>query len=313
MNNFLYALQTTRESWGAFLNPLMIGISEFAYYGIIIIVFLLYVCVDKNRYFSLALSYSFSNFAMNIFKLIACVYRPWISDDRLYPHKAIAKSASGYSFPSGHTTGAATFYGTLALNEKRNKNRTWLEVVLILLAVLTAFSRNWLGAHSLKDTVVGLILGFACIAITECVLKWINNNPSKDYILLIANIVFIVVALVYFSTKSYPIEYAADGTILADPLKMQEDAWLSCGMLLGLVLCWFIDRRYINFTTNIPTKYKVIRGVILLVMFALLYMVILKQLVHISPLVGSFLRSFLSIFICVGIYPAIFTKWEKSH
>lgn len=313
MLNFLYSMQIARESWASFLNIPLFAISEFAYYCLVIITVILYMCVDKKKYVSLFFAYSLSNFLMCFIKLIACVYRPWILDSRLHPSDLISHSATGYSFPSGHTTSASSFYGSIGYETYRNK-KTAATILFAVLICLTAFSRIWLGAHTPLDVIVAIVLGIVSVALVEWILAYINAHPDKDYMLTVGCFIIVVCSLIYFSLKSYPMDYAPDGSLLADPIKMQMDSWQSAGMLLGVSVCWLIDRRFINFTTDISKKRKIIRGVIALVMFALLYMVLLKKLeTAINPLIGSFIRSFVSLMICLGAYPAIFTRWEAKH
>ena len=314
MNNYLFALQTARETWGSFLNPIFFGISEFAYYGIIVIIFLLYICVDKRKYLSMLFAYVTGNFLMNITKLTACIYRPWLTDSRLHPSDLVKKSATGYSFPSGHTTGAAAFYGALAYEEKQGKNRKWIEIVMCLLIILTAFSRNWLGAHTLKDVVVAIFLGIFSVVMSELLLSYLKKNPNKDILVAILICAFLMATLVIFSIKTYPLEYAADGSLICDPIKMQMDFWQSAGMFIGITLCLLIDHRFIHFTTDISIKRKIVRGIIVGVLFIFLYLFALKKLEHlINPLIGSFIRAFGTMIICLGLFPALFTKWEKDH
>jgi len=314
MNNYLFALQTARETWASFLTPILFGISEFAFYGIIVVIFLLYICVDKKKYITLLFAYVTGNFLMNIAKLTACIYRPWLTDTRLHPSDLVKKSATGYSFPSGHVTGAAAFYGGLAYNEKQGKNRKWIELVLFILILLTAFSRNWLGAHTFKDVFAAILLGIVSIVITEFLHKYLIQNPDKDIPVTILTCVFSIAMIIIFSLKSYPMDYAADGSLICDPVKMQMDFWQSAGMFMGISICLLIDKRYIHFTTDISLKRKIIRGVIASVLFVVTYLFALKKLEHlIDPLIGSFIRAFGTMIICLGIFPAIFTGWEKKH
>lgn len=314
MYDFLFALQQAREGALSFLTPLLFVISEFAYYGMIVIVFVLFLCIDKKKYTPLLFIYSISNFITNGIKLAVCENRPWIIDSRLHPHKLIEHSATGYSFPSGHTTGAASFYGTLAVRGQKNKSKLYIPIILWTLAVLTGFSRLWLGAHTPLDVAVGFIIGTASIFLFNYIFAIIDKHPDKDYLFTLGCIIISVVTLILFSAKSFAVEYNSDGSILVDPIKMQMDSWQSAGMVIGLSICWLIDRRYINFTTDISKKRKIVRCVIALVLFALLYMVLLKKLEGIiNPLIGAFLRSFVTMIICTGVYPALFTKWEKKH
>jgi undecaprenyl-diphosphatase len=62
---------------------------------------------------------------------------------------------STYSFPSGHTAGATLFYGVLAAFLVSRTNQLHARVACVLAAVLmvivVAFSRMYLGAHYLSD------------------------------------------------------------------------------------------------------------------------------------------------------------------
>ena len=44
-------------------------------------------------------------------KVTVCAYRPWIRDARILPYGDSINTATGYSFPSGHTMNAATVFG----------------------------------------------------------------------------------------------------------------------------------------------------------------------------------------------------------
>jgi membrane-associated phospholipid phosphatase len=75
---------------------------------------------------------------------------------------------SGASFPSGHTTAAASFYAAAALVLGRGRSfrlRTIFAGVAVGIAVAVAASRVLLGVHWLTDVVAGLALGWSWFAI----------------------------------------------------------------------------------------------------------------------------------------------------
>ena len=80
-----------------------------------------------------------------------------------------AYAETGFSFPSGHATLAAAFYGFLIYLAWRMMPpgfvRTAVVTALTLLIGLIAFSRLYLGVHYLSDVIGGLLLGsaFACL------------------------------------------------------------------------------------------------------------------------------------------------------
>jgi membrane-associated phospholipid phosphatase len=87
-------------------------------------------------------------------------------------------SAHGWSFPSGHTSGAMVTYGMLAYLAIHFLPRKWHVMVIMLAATLIftiGCSRIFLQAHFLSDVLAGLASGTAwltlCIAVTELLRK----------------------------------------------------------------------------------------------------------------------------------------------
>lgn len=75
-------------------------------------------------------------------------------------------SASGLSYPSGHSAGAATLAGVLLVVFWPLVSRRWrpsLAVAAALGAICVAWTRLALGVHYLSDTVGGLALGTAVV------------------------------------------------------------------------------------------------------------------------------------------------------
>ena len=76
-------------------------------------------CVDKRQGYYL-MSVGFMGTLVNQFLKITCrILRPWVRD----PHFTIVESAraeaTGYSFPSGHSTSSVGTFGVLATESKR--------------------------------------------------------------------------------------------------------------------------------------------------------------------------------------------------
>lgn len=81
------------------------------------------------------------------------------------------------SFPSGHSMSAAIVYGTVAYLAARLQRHHWSRVVTavvaLLLILLIAASRIYLGVHYPSDTLAGMVIGFAwaafCMATLEAI------------------------------------------------------------------------------------------------------------------------------------------------
>jgi membrane-associated phospholipid phosphatase len=69
----------------------------------------------------------------------------------------LAEPMGSFGLPSGHSQNAASVFGLLATSSAQK----WLKRLLVVLIVLVAFSRLFLGVHSLQDILLGLAAGAA--------------------------------------------------------------------------------------------------------------------------------------------------------
>ncbi|MCR5621921.1 MAG: phosphatase PAP2 family protein [Treponema sp.] len=86
-------------------------------------------------------------------------------------------------------------------------------------------------------------------------------GPGKiptDVLVLVAALAVCAVTLAYFVAKPYPVDYV-DGKVLVDPLAMQLSSLKQVGELAGLFLGWFIERRFIRFSTDCSVPEKLVR------------------------------------------------------
>lgn len=78
------------------------------------------------------------------------------------PHLVVVR---GFSYPSGHSTGAAALYMTLAMMAFRHaagyRARAAILAATLVLTTLVGLSRMYLGVHYPSDVASGVMLGFA--------------------------------------------------------------------------------------------------------------------------------------------------------
>jgi len=101
---------------------------------------------------------------VNLIIAALCNYILKYMFNRERPLEYMLIDESGFSFPSGHSMVAMTFYGFLiylcTIYIKNKKTRNIISLILSTLIVLIGFSRLYLGVHYPSDVIVGLYFGF---------------------------------------------------------------------------------------------------------------------------------------------------------
>lgn len=310
MMEYLYFLQNVREACPGFINMVFVGISEFVIKIAPAILVLIMLCIDNEKGYRLGFIFGSGQYVNGLVKLTACVYRPWVKDSRLHVAKEVEESATGYSFPSGHTTAATDFYGGLALWLKKR----WVTILAVILTLLTAFARNWLGAHTLWDVLMAMGENVVVLIVCFYVFKCLDKNPKKDIWVLIVAIVLVIIGIIFIEFKSYPLDSAEDGSILVDPFVLMRDFWKDTGMWLGITCGWVMNRRAGKFKVDGSVLTRVIRGVVGLGLFIVLHKFGEAAVLNVMPPnIGSFCGRFMSHFFIYGLYPLIVGIIQKKR
>lgn len=306
--DYLYLLQTLRESAPGIINLFFYVISEAAVSVLIAVPAIIYWCCDKQFGSFIFLNSVGSNMITQFVKNVACVYRPWILDSRLYIEPHAAKTATGYSFPSGHTTMGASIYQSIATWKKK----IWIVILCLVLTLLTAVSRNWLGAHTLADVGVAILIAEIVIFANIFVMRWISMHPEKDILLAVIVFAIEVAAMIFIQFKHYPVDFGLDGKILVSPKEMIADCYSSFGIVTGFLLGWILERRVIKFDEGGTTKQKILRAILGITGFLVLYVLILPLICKPMPLyLRKFVKMFVIYFYILGGFPAIVKKLHK--
>ncbi|MBO6231510.1 MAG: phosphatase PAP2 family protein [Ruminiclostridium sp.] len=311
--DYLLFLQNFRDTINDALTPFMEMISLFAVTYLIIVPAFIYWCVDKRKGLYTLASYNVSVAINAVIKLTFCVYRPWIRDSRILPAGDAITTATGYSFPSGHTSTAVPIYGGLAVGAW--KKMRWISVICIVCIALTAFSRNYLGVHTPQDVLVGLTLGLVILWLMSVLFKYLAAHPEKENIFLAAGVVLGITALFYITLKSYPTDIV-DGALLVDPQKMMKDGYGDVGIMIAFCISRFAEKTWIKYEP-VLTKKTLAAGVTGAVLTFFLIETIKFPMHELLGLHWGTLaaNSVIMIFI-VALWPAVMkavTKNEKEN
>ena len=300
---YLLFLQEFRNSIHDAWTPFMEFASNFATRYLILAVLFIYWAVNKRNGLYAIASMCLTLGINQLVKLTACVYRPWIRDPRIIPAGDAITSATGYSFPSGHTaTAAPLFLGMAATSDRKHR---WFQFLCVLGVMLVGFSRNYLGVHTPQDVFVAICESVLCLIIMSKIFAYLETNPEKEDRFLLAGIVLGFAAIAYITFKPYPMTYI-DGKLLVDPQKMMNDGYGDIAFLIAFCIGRFIERRWIRFEpTGINGK-----GILVcaagMVIFVLLNNNIGKPLdAMLGSHWGHFARRLITILYYTALYPLV--------
>jgi len=310
--NILYALQGLREAMPDILIRIINAIADIPA-GLLptIIMAIIYWDFDKKAGTRLLGAYT-SGTAMNgLLKVSATVYRPWIRDSRLYVAPVAESAATGYSFPSGHSTSAGSFYGGIADNY--GKKAKWITPLCVVLMIFTIFARMLLGAHTPQDVTVGLALGILMVFLSGKILDYADRGDKELRNVFIGIAVFAVLLVIYTVLKPYPMDVDSAGNLLADPKRMMKDTIDAAGIYFGFGLGYFFERKCVGFDVAGDKKTKILRVIVGLVIVIFFYAVlgkIMKNTLGILP--AAFIKYTLVYFGILGLVPYIFKKTKLA-
>lgn len=259
----------------------------------IILIAVVFWCLERRYSDRVLLLILFSLLTNQLLKLIFVVKRPWLKSDKVKPVEKALPDATGYSFPSGHTTNAtACAEGISMLSVPK-----WIKYTGWALALLVAASRLYLCVHTPADVFFGFLITIAILFAVKKLCAAMDKKPSLD-LAVIAGSVFLtvlIVALAFIRPEN--------GTnTRTDVIKMS-------GACMGGLVGWFMCRRFIPYTPVKDFKhalYRVIPG--LIIIFLLLEGT--KPLFNalLGEVAGGCARYLTATLTAFGLWPWIFTK-----
>lgn len=279
-------------------NPFFTKVAEnFTLLGehlaVIAIICAIYWCYDKQIAYRITFGLFISSMLVQGLKITFRIPRPWIRSIQLHPVESAIDTATGYSFPSGHTQAGTALYGMLA----RITKNIGLRVLCIFLILGVAFSRMYLGVHTLQDVATSLILTTIIIMVVYHVSKVKFTKQRRILVAVLIGLVsatLLAYSLILYYNDVIEFEYAND----------------SCNAAfagLALSLGWYLESCLIQFsvkTYGIGLQIlKFIIGIAITVSIKLVLEEILRP-----TILGEGILNFILILWIMVFYPLIIKK-----
>ena len=254
-------------------------------------------CIDKRFGYRLLWVELIGNALNQALKLAFRIPRPWKIDPDFAIVESARAGATGFSFPSGHTQGVTMLFGMIAHRIRKG----WAYAAAALLAVLVAFSRMYLGVHTLLDVCVGLFVGIGVVALGEWLFSKLGDS-DRVYFILVGIAVLLCVGLTTAALLTG-----------GEDVGQYKDAAMLAGMSLALLFGSMIERRFVNFDTGAAWWAQILKVVI-----GMALMLGLKEglkpllaLISDSPVMNG-VRYGVLAFVAVALYPMTFRLFAKT-
>ncbi len=250
---FLYFLEKIRVP---VLNEFMLAVTTLGEEtAFLVIALILFWCVDKYiGYYTLSVGFV-GTLANQFLKLWFRIPRPWVLDENFTILEQAREAASGYSFPSGHTQSAVGTFGSIACVTKKKIIR----IIAIVIAVLVPISRMYIGVHTPLDVVVSVAIALLLVFVFRPLI--LGQDHKHMPVLLGIMLLLAVGYLCFVEFYSFPQD--------VDPHNYEsglQNAYTLLGSLLGMLVVYWFDEKWLNFKTNAVWWAQIIKVVVGLVL-----------------------------------------------
>jgi membrane-associated phospholipid phosphatase len=242
-------------------------------YFFMAVVALVFWCINKPFGYRLGFTYLSNGVLNSALKNVFQVPRPIVRDPGIRILRP--ETATGFSFPSGHTQSTAAFFTSFMVRFKK----AWLTVVGIVFIVLVGISRLYLGHHTIEDVAVAAVLGTGWVFLANALFDYAERTGRKAIFLLI--IVPAIVGLFFFP---------------------DEDYFKVTGATISFFLGYIIESRYIRFETRARLWQQIIK-------FVAGLGVLLAIQTLLKPVLPDALASDLIRYFLMGLWVTVGAPW----
>ncbi len=270
----------------------------------LLITVFIYWCWDKKKGFVVVSSLLSAMMSMQILKAIFRIPRPFMKYPELIQGKR-QQTATGFSFPSGHSTTASSFYGGLCYSFKQK----WIRALSIALIVLVPISRLYLGVHWPMDiligTLIGLVSAFALGRVFEKLYR--DEKAFMIYTILFALVTLLIALPLAIVMDVNTLNYATLAEFKATTLyraihNLMQNSAIAAGIFAGMAL----DRKTLKFVPAQSAKTRILSLVAGLLMLAVVALALTA--IPVAKYTFEFLTlAFVGIWVTY-LFPLIATK-----
>lgn len=264
--------------------------------GIVVffIVGILYYIINKDLGLNLLLVFADSHVINGVIKNIVKRPRPWVKDESIVC--SYGNTATGYSFPSGHSQIISTELSLLSTKVKK----TYFTIMSIVIILLVGFSRLAVRAHYPSDVIVGLVLGTLIGIFGIKIVEKIGTKKS----FFVSTFAFLPLAVAFLILDD------------KDPINAQfADFYKTYGVVVFGYLGILFENKFVNFKIEGSLAKRIIRFVISIAIVGILYLGLsklfglIKGADYIMCLL-AFARYGILTFVFIGFMPLLLKKFK---
>ena len=246
--------------------------------------------VSKKKGFAIFSSLAFTMITMGLIKAIVKAPRPFQVLEEIEGKRI--KTATGYSFPSGHTTGASSFYFSLAYTYKKRA----ISILCALAIFFVAISRMYLGVHWPIDVFGGLALGIGGTAFLYPIFEKLYDNKSR--------LISVTMIIGIISTILGGVLVMTIGSGISDPVGY-TDVMKLLSLLGGGYIGFSLAQKHLDYKTDGSRNKTIPRFII-----GLILIIAIQGIKAILPdlMIIGFFRYFLTGLWITYLFPLIGVK-----
>lgn len=248
--SFLYFLEGIRMP---VLNEWMLLVTKLGEEtAFLVAAILIFWCVDKHKgYYVMTVGF-FGTMLNQFLKLFCQVPRPWVLDPGFTILEQAREAATGFSFPSGHSTSSVGTFGSIAAFTSKK----WVRWLCAGVCVLVPFSRMYIGVHTPMDVLVGVVTALLLVIVLRPMAKGIPPKAMTRCIWLMLLCAVSLLGFAYF----YPLEIPQ--TELHNLESGLKNGYTMVGCVAGLLIGYPLERKYVHFDTKAVWWAQILKAVL---------------------------------------------------